>query len=95
MEKTELQRSNATLSLIRHRTRGTKDPYFALIHEIDFCDNLLTEFGMEPKVQDIRVFQADRSTGETERGERIGYQIELLQRLIQAYQTNRLHERIG
>ncbi len=27
--------------------RETKDPYFALIHETEFCDKVLTEFGME------------------------------------------------
>jgi fructose-1,6-bisphosphatase len=26
--------------------RETKDPYFALIHDVDFCDKVLTEFGM-------------------------------------------------
>ncbi|MEZ6042055.1 MAG: fructose-bisphosphatase class III [Planctomycetaceae bacterium] len=148
--------------------RETKDPYFSLIHEVDFCDRILREFGMEtdgglivnghvpvrveagesplkrsgkaitidgafseaygdygytlvleanrivlaehhhfdsvdaairdgidivPKVQEIRVFHQPRSTRDTERGQRIRYRIEMLERLIEAYQTNRLHER--
>jgi len=145
----------------------TKDPYFALIHEVDFCDSVLTEFGMEtdgglivnghvpvkvengesplkrsgkaitidgafseaygdygytlvlesnrivlaehhhfesvdaalrdgidivPNVQEIRVFDQPRLTRDTERGQRNKYRIEMLERLIEAYQTNRLHE---
>jgi fructose-1,6-bisphosphatase-3 len=27
----------------------TKDPYFQLIHEVDFCDRVLKEFGADPK----------------------------------------------
>jgi fructose-1,6-bisphosphatase-3 len=27
----------------------TKNPYFHLIHEVDFCDRILTEFGVDPK----------------------------------------------
>ncbi len=46
-----------------------------------------------PKVQDIRVFDSPRRTRNTERGQRISYRIEMLERLIEAYQTNRLHER--
>lgn len=147
--------------------REVKDPYFALIHEVDFCDSVLTEFGMEtegglivnghvpvnvekgespmkrsgkaitidgafseaygdygytlvlepsrivlaehhhfesvdvalrdgidivPNVQEIRVFNKPRSTRDTERGQRIRYRIAMLERLIDAYQTNRLHE---
>lgn len=147
--------------------RETKDPYFALIHEKEFCDSVLTEFGMEtegglivnghvpvkvekgesplkrsgkaitidgafseaygdygytlvlepnrivlaehhhfesvdaairdgidivPNVQEIRVFDQPRCTRDTERGQRIRYRIEMLERLIEAYQTNRLHE---
>ena len=26
----------------------TKNPYFALIHEVDFCDRILEEFGVDP-----------------------------------------------
>tara|TARA_R110002049_G_scaffold182485_2_gene350340 strand:+ start:74237 stop:76150 length:1914 start_codon:yes stop_codon:yes gene_type:complete len=148
--------------------RETKDCYFALIHEVEFCDKVLTEFGMStegglivnghvpvkveagesplkrsgkaitidgafseaygdygytlllepdrivlaqhshfdsveaaiqdgvdivPKVQDVRVFDSPKRTRDTERGQRIGYRIEMLERLIEAYQTNRLHER--
>ncbi len=146
----------------------TKDPYFSLIHEVDFCDRVLTEFGMDtdgglivnghvpvkveegesplkrsgkaitidgafseaygdygytlllesnrivlaehhhfesvdaairdgidivPTVQEIRVFDQPRRTRDTERGQRIGYRIQMLEELIQAYQTNRLHEK--
>lgn len=144
-----------------------KDPYFSLIHNADFCDRVLTEFGMQtagglivnghvpvkveagesplkrsgkaitidgafseaygdygytlllepgrivlaehhhfesvdaavrdgidivPKVQEIRVFDQPRCTSDTERGQRIRYRIEMLERLIEAYQDNRLHE---
>mgnify|MGYP003668102407 CR=1 FL=1 len=147
--------------------RETKDPYFSLIHETEFCDKVLAEFGMEtegglivnghvpvkveegesplkrsgkaitidgafseaygdygytlvlepnrivlaehhhfesvdaairdgidivPSVQEIRVFDQPRCTRDTERGQRIRYRIEMLERLIEAYQTNRLHE---
>lgn len=146
----------------------SKDPYFSLIHETDFCNQVLEEFGMAaeeglivnghvpvkveagesplkrsgkaitidgafseaygdygytlvlepdrivlaqhshfdsveaairdgvdivPKVQDIRVFETPRCTRDTERGQRIQHRIEMLERLINAYQTNRLHER--
>ncbi len=27
----------------------TKNPYFQLIHEVDFCDRILSEFGVDPK----------------------------------------------
>ena len=148
--------------------RETKDPYFHLIHEVDFCDGVLKEFGMEttnglivnghvpvkveagesplkrsgkaitidgafseaygdygytlvlepkrivlaehhhfesvdaairdgvdivPTVQEIRVFDQPHCTRDTERGQRIQYRIEMLERLISAYQTNRLHQR--
>jgi fructose-1,6-bisphosphatase-3 len=45
-----------------------------------------------PNVQEIRVFKKPRTTRDTERGQRIRYQIAMLERLIEAYQTNRLHE---
>jgi fructose-1,6-bisphosphatase-3 len=148
--------------------RETKDPYFTLIHEAEFCGKVLTEFGVDPneglivnghvpvkvekgesplkrsgkaitidgafseaygdygytlvleptrivlaehhhfesveaalrdgvdivpRVQEIRVFDQPRRTRDTERGQRIGYEIEMLERLIEAYQTNRLHEK--
>lgn len=147
--------------------RENKDAYFHLIHETDFCDKVLTEFGMAtegglivnghvpvklekgesplkrsgkaitidgafseaygdygytlvlepnrivlaehhhfesvdaairdgidivPDVQEIRVFDQPRRTRDTQRGQRIQYRIEILERLIEAYQTNRLHE---
>lgn len=148
--------------------KETKDPYFSLIHEVDFCDRVLAEFGMDtdgglivnghvpvkveagesplkrsgkaitidgafseaygdygytlvleadrivlaehhhfesvdaavrdgidivPTVKEIRVFDQPRRTRDTERGQRIQYRIERLERLIEAYQTNRLHQR--
>ncbi len=148
----------------------TKDPYFNLIHEVDFCDKVLQEFGMQtegglivnghvpvkveagesplkrsgkaitidgafseaygdfgytlvlepnrivlaehhhfesvdaairdgidivPNVQEIRVFDNPRRTRDTERGERIRHRIKMLEQLIDAYQTNRLHEAPG
>ena len=45
-----------------------------------------------PGVQEIRRFDQPRRTRDTERGQRIRYQIEMLERLIDAYRTNRLHE---
>ena len=148
--------------------KETKDAYFSLIHESDFCDRILNEFELQsdnglivnghvpvrveagesplkrsgkaitidgafseaygdygytlllqpdrivlaqhshfdsveaavqdgvdiiPKVRDIRAYKLPRRTRDTERGQRIGYRIEMLERLIQAYQTNRMHER--
>ncbi len=48
-----------------------------------------------PSVQEIRVFDKPRCTRDTERGQRICHRIELLERLIDAYRTNRLHEETG
>ncbi|MEP3482018.1 MAG: fructose-bisphosphatase class III [Fuerstiella sp.] len=45
-----------------------------------------------PNLQEIRVFDQPRRTRDTERGQRIGYRIQMLEELIQAYETNRLHE---
>ena len=45
-----------------------------------------------PQVQEIRKFKRPRVTGDTERGQRIRYRIETLERLIEAYQTNRFYE---
>jgi fructose-1,6-bisphosphatase-3 len=45
-----------------------------------------------PNVQEIRVFKHPRCLRDTERGQRIRYRLEMLERLIDAYQTNRLHE---
>ena len=147
--------------------KETKDAYFSLIHEAQFCDKVLAEFGLEtegglivnghvpvkveagesplkrsgkaitidgafseaygdhgytlllkpdrivlaqhshfdsveaavrdgvdivPKLQDIREFTVARYTRDTERGQRIGYRIKMLEKLIEAYRTNRLHE---
>lgn len=147
--------------------RETKDPYFTLIHEVEFCDKVLAEFGMSsegglivnghvpvkvekgesplkrsgkaitidgafseaygdygytlvlepnrivlaehhhfesvdaavrdgidivPNVKEIKVFDKPRSQRDTQRGQRIRYRLEMLERLIEAYQTNRLHE---
>ena len=46
-------------------------------------------------VQEIRSFKQPRRTADTERGQRIRHRIELLEKLIDAYQTNRLYERTG
>ncbi|WP_199186791.1 fructose-bisphosphatase class III [Blastopirellula marina] len=46
-----------------------------------------------PKVQTIRAYDSPHRTATTERGQRIGYRIAMLDRLIEAYQTNRMHER--
>jgi fructose-1,6-bisphosphatase-3 len=32
-----------------HTHKETKNPYFQLIHEVDFCDRILAEFGVDPK----------------------------------------------
>lgn len=45
-----------------------------------------------PKTQDIRVFEKTRRTGDTERGQRMRYRISELERLIEAYRSNRLLE---
>ena len=144
-----------------------KDPYFALIHDEEFCEKVLREFGVStvsglivnghvpvkvddgesplkrsgkaitidgafseaygdygytlvlesdrivlaehhhfesveaairdgvdivPRVQTIRTFDTPKSTRDTERGERISYRIEMLERLVDAYHSNRLLE---
>ena len=46
-----------------------------------------------PRVQEIRVFDKPRCTRDTERGQRIRYEIEMLERLIEVYRTNRLQEK--
>jgi len=60
-------------------------------HHFESVDAAIRE-GVDiiPHVQEIRTFSQPRRTGETERGQRIGYQIEMLERLIEAYRTNRL-----
>ena len=45
-----------------------------------------------PHTRDIRVFDQPRTTKDTERGQRIRYRIAELERLIEAYRTNRLNE---
>ncbi|HQX50192.1 MAG TPA: hypothetical protein PLY87_10605 [Planctomycetaceae bacterium] len=45
-----------------------------------------------PNVQEIRVFDEPRRMRDTERGQRIHYRLQMLERLINADQTNRLHE---
>lgn len=147
--------------------KENKDPYFDLVHEVDFCENVLREFnadpenglivnghvpvkltkgespikksgkaitidggfseaygdhgytlvlepgkivlaehhhfesmesaikeGMDivPKTQDIRVFDQRQCTRDTERGQRIKYRLQELNRLIDAYRSNRLYE---
>ncbi len=147
--------------------KENKDPYFDLIHEVGFCEKILSEFeaspedglivnghvpvklkqgespikrsgkaitidgafseaygdhgytlviesgkivlaehhhfesvesairdGVDivPKTQDIRVFDKPRRTKDTERGLRIRFRMRELKRLVEAYQSNRLHE---
>ena len=48
-----------------------------------------------PHLQEVRVFNKPRCTSDTERGQRIGHQIEMLERLVEAYQKNRLHALSG
>lgn len=45
-----------------------------------------------PKTQEIRVFDTPQQTKDTERGQRIKYRMMELNRLIEAYRSNRLHE---
>ena len=45
-----------------------------------------------PKTQDIRVFDTPQQTKDTERGQRIQFRMKELNRLIEAYRSNRLHE---
>ncbi len=62
-------------------------------HHFESVDAAVREgIDIVPKVQEIRVFDEPRCTRDTERGQRIRYRIEMLERLIDAYQTNRLHE---
>ena len=143
-----------------------KDPYFSLIHEVDFCDRVMKEFGVDPKrglivnghvpvkiekgesplkrsgkaitidgafsqaygdhgytlvlepertllakhhhfesvqaavergvdiiptVTEIRKWERPRRVADTERGQEIDRQIAYLERLVQAYRTNRIH----
>jgi len=63
-------------------------------HHFESVDSAIRDgIDIVPKVQEIRVFEQLRRTRDTERGQRIQYQIEMLERLIEAYLTNRLHER--
>lgn len=143
----------------------TKDPYFSLIHEADFCDRVMEEFGVDPArglivnghvpvkieagespvkrsgkaitidgafsaaygdhgytlvlepertflakhhhfesveaavrdgvdiiptVQTIRTWDPPRRVADTERGDELAAQVALIERLIDAYKTNRL-----
>jgi fructose-1,6-bisphosphatase-3 len=147
----------------------SKDPYFSLIHEVDFCNKVLAEFGVSapqalivnghvpvkietgespmkrsgkaitidgafseaygdhgftlvleadrtllvkhhhfesveaavrdgvdiiPEVSVIRTWDTPRRIGDTERGRELGCQIDMLQRLIDAYRSNRLQETV-
>jgi len=62
-------------------------------HHFESVDAALRDgIDIVPNVQEIRVFDQPRRTRDTERGQRIGYQMTMLESLIEAYQTNRLHE---
>jgi fructose-1,6-bisphosphatase-3 len=143
----------------------TKNPYFQLIHEVEFCNRILSEFGVDresglivnghvpvkvekgenplkrsgkaitidgafsvaygdhgytlvlesdrtylakhhhfesvqqavqegvdiiPTIMPVRQWGSARRIGDTERGTQIRYEIELLERLVEAYRTNRI-----
>lgn len=61
-------------------------------HHFDSVDAALRDgIDIVPNVTEIRVFDQPKRTRDTERGQRIQYRIEMLERLIDAYQTNRLN----
>ena len=62
-------------------------------HHFESVDAALRDgIDIVPNVQEIRVFDEPRRMRDTERGQRIRYRLQMLERLIDAYQTNRLHE---
>ena len=62
-------------------------------HHFESVDAALRDgIDIVPNVQEIRVFDKPRRMRDTERGQRIRYRLQMLERLIDAYQTNRLHE---
>jgi fructose-1,6-bisphosphatase-3 len=62
-------------------------------HHFESVDAALRDgIDIIPTVQEIRTFANPRRLRDTERGQRIRYRLEMLERLIEAYQTNRLHE---
>ena len=62
-------------------------------HHFESVDAALQDgIDIVPNVQEIRTFDQPRRFRDTERGQRIRYRLEMLERLIEAYQTNRLHE---
>jgi fructose-1,6-bisphosphatase III len=62
-------------------------------HHFESVDEALRDgIDIVPNIQEIRVFDQSRCMRDTERGQRIRYRLEMLERLIEAYQTNRLHE---
>lgn len=65
-------------------------------HHFDSIDSAIRD-GVDiiPDKRKIRQYDCIRSVRDGERGQRIRYRIEELQRLVQAYQTNRLHENHG
>ena len=65
-------------------------------HHFESVDAALRDgIDIVPNVTEIRVFDQPHRTRDTERGQRIQYRIEMLERLIDAYQTNRLHSLDG
>lgn len=65
-------------------------------HHFDSIDSAIRD-GVDiiPDKRNIREYDKVRSVRDGERGQRIRYRIEELKRLVQAYQTNRLHENHG
>ena len=67
--------------------------YLALHHQFDSVEAAIRD-GVDiiPNVTSVRVFDKPQRTADTERGAELRTRIELLERLIEAYQNNELHQ---
>ena len=67
--------------------------YLALHHQFDSVEAAIRD-GVDiiPNVTNVRVFDKPQRTADTERGAELRTRIELLERLIEAYQNNELHQ---
>jgi fructose-1,6-bisphosphatase-3 len=67
--------------------------YLALHHQFDSVEAAIRD-GVDiiPSVTDVRVWDKPRRTADTERGVELRTRIKLLERLIEAYQNNELHQ---
>lgn len=67
--------------------------YLALHHQFDSVEAAIRD-GVDiiPNVTNVRVFDKPQRTADTERGAELRIRIELLERLIEAYQNNELHQ---